>query len=62
MQQTTTINISMSVILSGRAHKAFSRRPDEVLDELRQSLVGDSETDPDGMITVRNLRIKPQPR
>lgn len=61
-QQSTTINISLSVVLSGRAHKAYCRRPDEVIDDLRQSLIGDSGTDPEGMITVRNLRIKARPR
>ena len=48
----------MSIVLKGKAHKAFTKDPENVLEHVRHSIVGDAEMAMDDSISINNLKIK----
>ena len=59
---STAIHISMTVVLKGKAHKAYTDNSAEVIAALRDTLVGDEPMDTDDFISMKSLVIQPQPQ
>lgn len=52
----------MTVVLKGRAHKVYTDHPDEVINALRETIIGDEPTESDDFITLQSLDIQTKPQ
>lgn len=52
----------MAVVLKGPAHKAYTDHPDEVINALRETLIGDAASTTDDFLSLQSLNIKTIPQ